>query len=254
MSQRKERRETGTFFAEGVRIVGAALEKQWQFDTIIYSPELVKADFANEIIEIARKKSIPLTEVSADVFQTLSGKDNPQGIGAVLQQQFASLEKLSQSYGNWIALFEAADPGNVGTIIRTADSAGFNGVILVGDSTDPFDPNSIRASMGSIFAIEIANITLEDLKRIRTAGRYTIIGASDKATINYRGYDYPKDLILFMGSERQGLSPAAIELCDEMVSIPMVGSADSLNLSIAGGILMYEVFNQQHETSHRRGG
>ena len=243
MSHRKERRETGLFLCEGLRIVGEAVNSNWKVEQIIYAPELLNTGFGTEIVDLAKSKRIELIEVAKSVFESIARKDNPQGIAAIIHQQTIDAEAIADEGGSWIALFEAADPGNVGTILRTSDAAGFNGVILVGDCTDPFDPTSVRASMGAIFSQKVSLLSLDEIKKLGELRAFSIIGTSDKAALDYTQVDYSNNLILFMGSERQGLSGQAIELCDKVVSIPMAGKSDSLNLSIASGIMMFEVFN-----------
>ena len=192
-----------------------------------------------------RRAGVPCLEVAANVFETLSIKEGPQGLAAVLRQRWESLDHVR--LGNelcWIALDAVADPGNLGTILRTADAVGAGGVILIGNSTDPYDPAALRGSMGAIFVKRLVRATWDELNEWKRWHSYPVVGTSDKASIDYQAYRYPTPLVLLMGSERQGLSPEQQAACDAMVSIPMAGRSDSLNLAVATGVVLYEIFNQ----------
>jgi TrmH family RNA methyltransferase len=143
-----------------------------------------------------------------------------------------------------VALVEPADPGNLGTILRTADAVGATGVILLGDATDPYDPAALRASMGAIFAVQLAHASFDEFAAWKRASGAFLVGASDKATADYQDVAYPQPLVLLMGSERQGLSPTQQALCDLMVRLPMCGRSDSLNLAVATGVLLYELLSR----------
>jgi len=146
----------------------------------------------------------------------------------------------------WTALDSVADPGNLGTIMRTMDAVGGRGIILIGQCVDAYDPSSMRASMGAIFSLEIIKTDLQDFIEWKRNNNVMLIGTSDKASTLYTGVQYPGDLILLMGSERQGMDPELEAICDLTVRIPMEGSSDSLNLSIANAIVLYEIYHQQH--------
>jgi TrmH family RNA methyltransferase len=137
-----------------------------------------------------------------------------------------------------------ADPGNLGTILRTCDATGIKGVILLDSCTDPYDPTALRGSMGAIFSVQLIKATLIQFESWVHARRIPVIGASDKAKQNYYSMSYPNPMVLLMGSERQGLDQRHLDLCAEVVSIPMRGRSDSLNLAVATGILLYEMDHQ----------
>jgi len=144
-------------------------------------------------------------------------------------------------------LDEVQDPGNLGTILRTSDAVGAQGIILLNHSTDPFDPAVVRASMGAIFSQIIVKSTFEEFSEWKTINQIPVVGTSGKADNEYRALNYPFPMVLLMGSERQGLSKEHYRICDEVVSIPMVGKSDSLNLAIATGVILYEIFYQKRE-------
>ncbi|MRR29537.1 RNA methyltransferase [bacterium] len=254
LRDRKERQETGLFYIEGLRIVTEAVQKNAPIELLITAPELLTSEFGQELAISQVKRGVQVLELSAEVFKGLALKDGPQGMAAVVRQNWLPLARITPTIGeDWVALHEVADPGNLGTILRTHDAVAGAGVILLDHCTDPYDPTSIRASMGAIFSQRIVKTTYEDFAEWKKASGMALVGTSDKAESDYHAYKYPTPLTLLMGSERQGLSDDLWKLCDGVVSIPMIGSSDSLNLSVATGVVLYEIFNQRRG-SHGSGG
>lgn len=246
LHSRKERRETGLFFAEGVRTVAEAVELGAPIDSLVLAPDLLTSDFGWEVVERAHRQGISRLEVSGPVFASISVKDGPQGLGAVVRQRWERLDDIqSGDEFCWIALDSIQDPGNLGTIMRTSDAVGGAGIILLGQSTDPHDPAALRASMGAIFSQRLVRATFPELVQWRTEHSYTLIGTSDASPLDYRSADYPPRRILLMGSERDGLSQEQQRMCDVVARIPMVGRSDSLNLSVAAGVMLYELFGRR---------
>ncbi|MEI7645301.1 MAG: RNA methyltransferase [Chloroflexales bacterium] len=242
LRQRKERERTGLFFIEGVRLVGEAVQLGAAVEALVVAPELLASPFARDLVGQHRT---PIIEVSAEVFAGLSQKDGPQGLAALARQRWTPLADLRLGPPpGWVALVDPADPGNLGTILRSADAVGAAGVILLGDATDPYDPAALRASMGAIFAVQLARASFDEFAAWKRACGVFLVGASDKAPADYQDVVYPQPLVLLMGSERQGLSLAQQELCDLMVRLPMRGRSDSLNLAVATAVLLYELLNQ----------
>jgi TrmH family RNA methyltransferase len=241
LRQRKYREETGSFFIEGSRIVIEALQQKAEVHELLYTPNYLESEIGKQVLALAEKEKINYLELSGEVFQTISQKENPQGIGAVVRQRW---NELSNPSGVWVGLSEIADPGNLGTIIRTCDATGAKGVILIGNCTDPYDPTALRASMGGIFTKELVKIEEDKFIHWVTESKIAVIGTSDAAECDYRTCRYPMNMILLMGSEREGLSEGLQQICRETVSMPMKGSCDSLNLAVATGVMLYEILYQ----------
>lgn len=245
LRQRKEREASGSFFIEGIRLVAEAAQLGAPIERLVVAPDLLASGFARELVAAQAAAGVPLLELSAEVFAGLSQKDGPQGLGAVVRQRWEPLEglRLDRAPG-WVALDRVADPGNLGTILRTADAVGMSGVILVGPSTDPYDPAALRGSMGAVFAQRLVRCTSAELAAWKRAAGAFVVGTSDKAAADYQAVAYPQPLVLLMGSEREGLAPELQALCDALVSIPMRGRSDSLNLAVATGVMLYELLAQ----------
>jgi TrmH family RNA methyltransferase len=244
LAERKERQQTGLFYVEGLRIVGEAFDRGWKIHQMIVSPELLSSLFGQQLAQKFQSNGGSVLEVSAEVFRSISSKDGPQGIGAVVEQHWSQLEQVApQENQLWVALDSIQDPGNLGAILRTLDAVGGQGVILLDQSTDPYDPSAVRGSMGAVFALELVKTSFTRFAEWKRYQQIPMIGSSDKAASDYHYASYPTRFILLMGSERQGLQEHHLALCDQVVRIPMLGRSDSLNLAVATAILLYEVYN-----------
>jgi TrmH family RNA methyltransferase len=251
LADRRERQQSGLFFVEGLRSVGEVIQKGWDIQWLIIAPELLISLFGQQLVETVSARGNRILEVSEAVFRALSDREGPQGIAAVGKQRWTDLDSVKLSPGDtWIALDSVQDPGNLGTIMRTSDAAGCKGVILLDQSTDPYDPGSIRASMGSIFSQQLVKCSYASFARWKREQQANVIGTSDKARQDYHAYRYPASLVVLMGSERMGLQEKHLALCDEVVTIPMHGSSDSLNLAVATALVVYEIYNQRREAKN----
>ncbi len=246
LRERKYRNESGTYYIEGIRIVLEALAQPNRVKTLIYSPELMESQLAADAVQKAAVHGVKLLEVNASVFETFSLKEGPMGLAAVVQQSWQPLEEVQpQQMGLWVGLDSVADPGNLGTIMRTADAVGASGIFLLDHCTDPYDPAAIRASMGAIFSLQLVKLTSASFLEWKKSNHVVAIGTSDAAKQDYEAVQYPNPMVLLMGSERQGLQPALMQACDQVVSLPMNGKSDSLNLAVATGVMLYQI-NSQH--------
>jgi TrmH family RNA methyltransferase len=254
LRHRKERERTGSFFVEGIRLVGEAAELRAKVELCVVAPELLTSGFGQDLVRRLADEGIPCLDVTAEVFRSISSKEGPQGIGAVVKQRWESLEQVelvTELY--WVAIDAVQDPGNLGTILRTSDAVGGAGIILLGPTTDPYDPAALRASMGAVFAQRLVRASFGEFAAWKQEHGHRVVGTSGAADLDYRDVGYYSPLVLLMGSEREGLGPERQALCDVVVRIPMVGRSDSLNLAVATGVMLYEIFNQLRAREIRRG-
>jgi len=243
---RKYRDATGTAYVEGVRQVVEALQQGVMIDKLILSEDFLRTLNDESIKNLVEKSNTTLLTVSNEVFRSFSLKEGPKGIVAIIYQKWVQLSEICNLHGIWVCLWEIADPGNLGTIIRTMDAVGAKGVILVGNCTDPYDPVAIRASMGGIFTKTLVKSSLTELIAAVEHHKIPIFGTSDSGGLYYRDVNYPENMILVMGSERQGIPQEISKLCNAMVGLPMTGVCDSLNLAVATGVILYEIFDQHN--------
>ncbi len=235
---RKERDETGLFVAEGLKAVIEGTETERAPLILMHGAEthpLLKTAIAATLAANGE-----VIEVTQDILAKISRRDNPQAVVGVFRQIFQPLALVQPHSAHcWVALHRVRDPGNLGTIVRTADAAGCGGVILVGECCDPYSVEAVRATMGSIFAVPLIKATETEFAAWRKAWPGSVVGTLLSAEIDHRQAVYALPALILMGNEQQGLPPEMAELCDVNVKIPMRGRADSLNLSVATGIMIY---------------
>jgi len=182
-------------------------------------------------------------EVTEKIMAAITRRDNPQMVVGVFEQQYRPLTNLKPKNNDvYIALDRVRDPGNLGTVIRTADAVGAKGIILIGDTTDPYSLETVRATMGSVFSMPLYKVTEADFLNWRKGISGLVVGTHLKGAGDYRTIPYAnKPVVLMMGNEQQGLPDSLADTCDKLARIPQAGRADSLNLAIATGVMLYEI-------------
>jgi TrmH family RNA methyltransferase len=223
LAEKRYRQEHGLFVAEGEKVLDRARQEGWE-------PEyLLTTGHADEWGKAA------LMRVEEKIMGQISAQSNPPRQIGVFRQRWGEVKPQ----GVWVALEDMRDPGNLGTIIRTADAAGATGVILAGQSCDPFSPECVRATMGSIFALPLVRLEQTPFLDLIRQWPGESVGTQMKAKESYRRA-YASPTLLVMGSEGRGLSTEALAACSTLVAIPMKGGAESLNVAIATGLMLFE--------------
>jgi len=252
LRQPKGRQSSGLFLIEGIRHVGEAVEaaktglKYTQVEFICYSPGLLTSEFANQLVQDQIAQGLPCHSFSTEVFASLADKENPQGILAVARQNKSDLSTIQPADFPWlVALVAPQDPGNIGAILRTIDAVGANGLLLLNNSADPYHPNSVRASMGTLSWLPVIRVSFDEFVVWAKSHGYSVYGTSARASTDYRLVNhYFRPLVLLMGSEKEGLSPGQAAVCQQMIRLPMQGRASSLNLAVATGIMLYDIYKK----------
>jgi len=243
LALKKFRDQQNAFMAEGLKLVIDALDLGWQIRTLVFA----KAGRGNPAVEKVAARTVAaggtVLEVSEKVLVAITRRDNPQMVVGVFSQKFLALRDIRADNGDvWVALDRVRDPGNLGTVIRTVDAVGAKGVILVGDTTDPFSVETVRATMGSLFAVPVAKATTEAFLAWRGGFSGLVAGTHLKGAVDYRSVDFSRGpVLLMMGNEQQGLPESLAASCDRLLRIPQAGRADSLNLAVATGIMLFEI-------------
>lgn len=247
LRRRKGREASGLCVVEGMFHIGEALAAHEAgngtiVETICFTPERTAAGFGLEVIERATRLGIPTYAVADEVLASAAGKDNPQGILAVVRPRQTSLTDLSPTDTPWlVALVSPQDPGNVGAILRTIDAVGASGLLLLENSVDPYHPTALRASMGAIFWLPVVMADFERFAAWSQRYDYRIYGTSAGGQVDYRSAQIETPLILLMGSEREGLTPNQASICRQLLRLPMQGRVSSLNLAVATGVFLYQL-------------
>lgn len=246
LERKKIRTETGLFMAEGARLVQQGLENGWQADTLIAAEKALERPHILDLAQSASASGARVIAAPDRVMSQITRKDNPGGVVAAFKQQHRALDALEQpGTGLWIALYEVRDPGNLGTILRTADCAGLAGIVLLQTCCDPYSVEAVRASMGSVFDIKFAHAGFDDFNSWRQKQGLTMVAASVNGTTRHDNAPYGARAVILMGNEQSGLPEPVEAKCDHLCLIPMRGGADSLNLAQATAIMSYEAWRRQ---------
>lgn len=252
LRQRDERARTGLAFIDGTRSVAEAIQTGVAVERLVATPSRVRGAFAQGLVADAVARGVPYLEVSEEVFDSLCDSEGRQGLGAVVYQRWTPLEEARcEGSRTWVAMNAVQYPGNLGTIMRTLDSVGGAGIILLGSGTDPYHPAAVRASTGAIFNLQLVQTDLPRFARWKQRWGARVVAADVAGTASYRETAYTAPTILLMGAERDGLTEEQRALCDLLVRIPMIGRSDSLNLAVAASVILYEIFHQtaRHQTN-----
>ena len=240
LHMRKERDETGLFVAEGLKTVIEGIDTGHAPKTLLHGPDVIGHPMMRKAVAATVAARGQVIEVTEDILAKVSRRDNPQTVVGVFGQDFTGLDDVTPGPAACVvALHRVRDPGNLGTIIRTADAAGCGAVVLVGECCDPYSVEAVRATMGSIFAVPLVKASEAAFTTWRAGWTGSVVGTLLSAEVDHRAAEYVKPVLVLMGNEQQGLPPEMAALCDVNVKIPMRGRADSLNLSVATGIMIY---------------
>lgn len=238
LKEKKFRDEKNQFIVEGIKLVAEAIEEKTDIDSVVVCEDCVNDGSIDKklLYEIARYKCIYVTE---KIFDTLTDVSNPQGIMAVINRKINNLD-IDYSQDIIVVLDGIQDPGNLGTILRTVDAAGLNQIILSKETADSFNPKVVRSTMGGIFRVNIikSDNLANTLKEAKKQGFEVVVTSLDTDKSMY-DVSYNKKVIV-IGNEANGVSKEVQDLADYKVKIPMFGKAESLNASVAAGIMIYE--------------
>ncbi len=247
---RTKRHRYGEFVVEGVRGINGALAAGWTIRSLAYPRGRSLSRWALSILEGSAADSH--FQIEQSLFETLSDKEEPSELLAVVAMRPDSIEQIPVRRGMVVvAVDRPASPGNLGTLMRSCDAFGATGVIVTGHGVDVYDPATIRASVGSFFAVPCIALPshrelaawAEDVRRSYPALR--VVGTDEGGTRRVREYVWPSEAVIVVGNETSGLSHAYRELCDDIVSIPMTGTASSLNAAVATSIVLYVVASRR---------
>ena len=241
LGDRKHRRREGAFVVEGIQPVWQAVEAGADVEILVVAPDLLGSPAAG-MVAAQEAAGVRVARLTGELFARVSARDGPSGLAAIVRARVPGLASLPVTQGSvFVALHEIGNPGNLGTIIRTADAAGGSGVVLVGAAADPFDPATVKASMGALFAVPVARAADPAEFFAWAAGsEVTVITTSARARASFWEAGYPRPLALLLGAERAGLPDDVLAAGDLQVRIPMTGTAESLNLAVAAGLLLYQ--------------
>lgn len=238
----KARKQSGTFLIEGKREIELAVKGNYQLETILFLPELITENEINKLV----KSKVELIEITKEVYQKLAYRDTTEGILAVAKTKTLSLNDLKLPENALILVMESIEkPGNIGAMLRTCDAANIDAVIIANPKTDLYNPNIVRSSVGCLFTNQIATDTTENVIQFLKDKKIAIFGATLQNSNFYHTQDYTTASALVVGTEATGLTQAWRDNATQNIIIPMQGEIDSMNVSVASAILLFEAKRQR---------
>ncbi|TDE06088.1 TrmH family RNA methyltransferase [Flavobacterium hiemivividum] len=237
----KNRKQTGTFLIEGKREISLALKGGYEIETILFYPEICTEIEAKKIA-----RNTELIEINKEVFQKLAYRDTTEGILAIAKTKSQQLSDLKLSNNPLILVAEAPEkPGNIGALLRTADAANLDAVIIANPKSDLYNPNIVRSSVGCLFTNQIATGTTAEIITFLKEKNINFYCATLQNSTSYHTQDYTKPTALIVGTEATGLTQEWREAATQNIIIPMQGEIDSMNVSVAAAILIFEAKRQR---------
>ena len=237
----KARKQTGTFLIEGKREIELALKGNYELETILYVPELVGESFNSNLY-----KSLNQIEITKEVYQKLAYRDTTEGILGIAKTKSLQLSDLQLSKNPLILVVEAIEkPGNLGAMLRTADAANIDAVIIANPKTDLYNPNIIRSSVGCLFTNQIVSSSSEEAITFLKSKHMNIFSATLQNSTSYYSQNFKSPTALVVGTEATGLSQIWRDNATQNIIIPMQGEIDSMNVSVAAAILLFEAKRQR---------
>jgi TrmH family RNA methyltransferase len=246
LRDRAERDARGLFLIEGHRELGRALDRGVAVEEVYFCPEMFRGPEGAELVARCRASRAAVCRLGVSAFEKVSGREGPDGLLGVAKTWDCSLAKLGLSASPLLLVAESVEkPGNLGALLRTADSAGCDALIVCDPVTDVFNPNVVRSSQGALFSMPVAVCTSQEAAAWMKAKGVRSLATSPAAKQTFWDVDCSGPVALLLGSEKDGLSEFLLSAADEKISIPQAGLSDSLNVSMAAGIVLFEAVRQR---------
>jgi TrmH family RNA methyltransferase len=244
------RSQSGSYLVEGIRHLARAVEHHSPIQQLVTEPSVFSNPFGQKLVRRLKQSGVSALRLAPELYRELTLANEPQGVCAVLRKQTTAVGDLKPARDSlWLAVESVDLPGNLGTILRTAEASGVAGIFLLydnsGQCSDPWDPACVRASMGSIFGVKLVPATIVEFVAWARRYRVAIVASSPDGLMDFKALRCRWPAVLLVGSERLGLSPQLMELSDLTVRIPMHGRCDSVNAAVAAGVLLFEMSSQR---------
>lgn len=242
LREKKHRRRERKFLAEGLRLLTDARESGRLPEILLMAQGREGHPLLDDLEVAVDAAGGEVIELPLDILAKVTGKENPQAVAGVFAEWDTLIQLVDRNAAPiWLVAHAMRDPGNLGTMLRTADAVGAGGLILIDDCVDPFSVEAVRASMGAIFTEKLAQARWDEFLDWLRQGEGQLVAASLREAVPYRGAAYTTPCFVMVGNESRGLPEEYEMACDLRVTMPMKGRADSLNAAVAGAVLAYEV-------------
>lgn len=248
LARRQFRQKEKKFIIEGTRFVEELLKENWQTEALFYTSKLTENDRGTQLLKLAKQRNVPCWLVADDAMAELADTETPQGVLALVSMPNYPLESLLISHRQPLLVLVdgVQDPGNLGTIVRTADAMAATGVVLLKGTVDLYNAKTLRSTMGSIFHLPIVTgAKVAQLVELLTLNNITLIVGEPRQGTAVQDLDLTQPMALVVGSEAHGPSKQLLSLADFKVTIPMPGRTESLNVGVACSIMLYEAARQR---------
>ncbi len=242
----KARKQSGTFLIEGKREIELALKGNYEIETILFLSDLISENQIAQLTKSTNSQTIDLIEISKEIYQKLAYRDTTEGILAIAKSKSLQLSDLKLSKTPLILVAESPEkPGNIGALLRTADAANLDAVIIANPKSDLYNPNVVRSSVGCLFTRQIATGTTSEIISFLKSKNINFYCATLQNSTSYDTQDYTKPTALVVGTEATGLTEEWRKNATQNIIIPMQGEIDSMNVSVAAAILIFEAKRQR---------
>ena len=249
LRQRRERKKTDLFLIEGYRELKRAQQAKREIESLFYCPEFFLKDNEFSLLE---KSGADLYRLPKRLFEKISYRDRPDGLLAIAKQKHRSLDQLKLSECPFLVIAESIEkPGNLGTILRSCDAAGVDALIVADPCTDLYNPNVVRASIGTLFTVSVFEAEKKDVLSFLYENNIPMLATTPSAEKEYTEVDLTEAAAVLIGCEQYGLSSTFVEKAHHKVCIPMMGHTDSLNVATATTLMLYEVLRQRKRSLSR---
>ncbi|MBX7221161.1 MAG: RNA methyltransferase [Blastocatellia bacterium] len=243
----RDGRERHLIFVEGARLVQEAIDSRLRIETVMFTYEFSETEKGKSLLETLQALHCRGAVVPEKLMAGITGVETPQGIALLASRPYASLEDVLEPAPQLLVLADGLqDPGNLGALVRTAEAAGVTGLITSRQTADPFQPKALRASAGSAFRLPIAtHIAHQEIVQALRGQGIKVVTAAAKAPLHFSEYDWKQPTVLWLGSEGNGLPEDVAATADAAVFIPMAGAVESLNITVATALLLFEAVRQR---------
>lgn len=250
LRKKKNRKSTDLFLIEGYREIQKALKHDFHFDSLFICRDLLRKE-ETLLIDICEQKNVKVFFVSKSLFLTLCYKENPEACLVLARAKYLTCTQFFSQKKFRLPLYLLVEsvekPGNLGALLRNCDAVGVDGMIICDPVVDIFNPNVIRASLGTVFSVPFLCTTTEDIFSLLKESGFQIIVTTPSGSLSYLNINFTLPTVIVMGSEKKGVSPFWLEKGDVLARIPMKGDADSLNIAMSATVFLYEAFRQRSE-------
>ena len=247
----RSRKQTQTFLIEGLREITLAIKGNYSIETILAATSIINTEEIEKLINSVNYP-IEVIEISNEVYQKLALRESTEGILAVAKSKYLSLKSIKFKNKNPLILIAEAPekPGNIGALLRTADAAGLDAVLIANPKTDIYNPNIIRSSIGCIFTTQIATGTTSEIISFLKEHKINLYAAALTASVEYQTIDYTEPTAIIVGTEATGLTSDWLQNTSKNIIIPMRGAIDSMNVSVSAAIILFEAIRQREITNN----